>query len=131
MDTKESSVRNASPCDEADILIIGEQVQSNAIRRALEREYGEMRIAVGCLYGKEAKLALPQDKNLSSERLIMEEMNKGCYRRIIADPFMEQLLKENTKAKFYSNAQYAVSSKVGVEEMARVIGRRFNKWFAA
>ncbi len=127
----ESSVINACVCEEADILIIGEQVQSNAIRKALEMEYGEKRIAVGCLYGKEAALSLPQDKNLASEKMIMEEMNKGCYRMIIADPFMEQLLKKDTKAKFYSNAQYAVSSKVGVAEMAHVIGKRFNEWFAA
>ncbi len=127
----ESALMNGSACEEADILIVGEQVQSNAIRLALEKEYGENRIAVGCLYGTEAKLSLPQDKNLSSERRIAEEMNKGCYRVIIADPFMEQLLKKDTKVKFYSNAQYAVSSKVGVGEMARVIGKRFNRWFAA
>ena len=47
------------------------------------------------------------------------------------DPFMEQLLRKDTKAKFYTNAQYAVSSKVGVDEMALIIGKNFNEWFAA
>lgn len=130
-DTKESVIMNTQPCEEADILIIGEQVQSNAIRMALEKEYGHNRIAVGCLFGKEAKLSLPQDKNLVSERQIIEEINKGCYQVIIADPFMEQLLRKDTKAKFYTNAQYAVSSKVGVDEMALIIGKNFNEWFAA
>lgn len=128
-DTKESYIMKASEAKEPDILIIGEQVQSNAIRLALECEYGEKNIAVGCLFGKDARLALPQDKNLSSERLIKEEMNKDCYRLIIADPFMEQLLSWKSKARFYANAQYAVSSKVGVDETARIIGGYFNEWF--
>ena len=128
-DTKESCVINAAPCESADILIVGEQVQSNAIRQALEKEYGEKCIAVGCLFGKEARLALPQDKNLSSERLIKEELNRDCYRIIIADPFLQQLLADDAKAKFYPNAQYAVSSKVCVDDTARVIGGRFGEWF--
>lgn len=118
-----------STATQSDILIIGEQVQSNAIRLALEHEYGKKNVAVGCLFGKDARLALPQDKNLSSERLIKEELNKGCYRMIIADPFMEQLLSKENKAKFCANAQYAVSSKVGVDDTARIIGSRFNEWF--
>ena len=127
--TKESWIMNAAPCENPEILIIGEQVQANAIRAALEKEYGEQNIAVGCLFGKEAKLALPQDKNLSSERLIQEEMNKEDYRMIIADPFMQQLLKEDSKAVFCANAQYAVSSKVCVDEAAHIIDGRFNEWF--
>lgn len=107
------------------VLIIGEQVQSNAIRLALEQEYGLERITVGCLFGKEGKLSLPQDKNLSSERLIKEELNRDCYRLIIADPFLKQLLRKDSRAVFYENAQYAVSSKVAAEKAARLIGEHF------
>lgn len=139
-DTGESCILNKPLCNSsgdahtasdeaADILIVGEQVQSNAIRQALEREYGEHRIAVGCLFGREEKLALPQDKNLSSERLIKEELNRAGYRIIIADPFLEQLLSKDVDAKFYANAHYAVSSKVCVDETARLIGGHFNRWF--
>lgn len=127
--TGESRIINASGCEEADILIIGEQVQSNAIRAALEREYGKRHVTVGCLFETEERLALPQDKNLNSERLIREEMNKDCYRLIIADPFMEQLLQEDSRAAFYPNAQYAVSSKVCVDETVRIINTHFNEWF--
>lgn len=127
--TGESYIMTGKACEEADILIIGEQVQSNAIRLALEKEYGERKVAVGCLFGKERKLALPQDKNLSSEKLIKEELNRGCYKIIIADSFMEQLLAKDTKAKFFANPQYAVSSKVCVEDTVRMIGEHFNEWF--
>lgn len=114
----------------AEVLIIGEQVQSNAIRLALEAEYGMKNIVVGCLFGKEERLSRPQDKNLSSERLIQEEMNKDGYRIIIADPFMKQLLKPESQAEFYENAQYAVSSKVAADKAARIIGENFATWFA-
>lgn len=127
-ETKQSCILNGKVSDTADILIVGEQVSSNSIRLALEKEYGEGKIAVGCLFGKEAKLALPQDKNLSSERLIKEEINKDCYKMIIADPFIKELLSEDSKADFLANAQYAVSSKVCVEDTARIIGIKFHEW---
>lgn len=121
---------NVESGGEAEILIIGEQVQSNAIRLALEAEFGFRKIAVGCLFGMERKLSLPQDKNLSSERLIKEEMNRSCYRIIIADPFMRQLLKKESAAEFFENAQYAVSSKVAVEKTAPLIGEKFYAWYS-
>lgn len=129
--SKEPVIFKGTACEKADILIVGEQVQSNALRVALEKEFGEGRIAVGCLYGKEAELSLPQDVNLASESQIKKELNKDCYRVIIADPFMEQLLAEGAEAKFCANAQYAVSSKVCVEQTPRLIGKNFNAWYAA
>lgn len=127
----ESVIFKGTACEEADILIVGEQVQSNAFRIALEKEFGEGRIAVGCIFGKEDNLSLPQDVNLASECQIKKELNKKKYRVIIADPFMEQLLSEDSETKFYANAQYAVSSKVCVEQMPRMIGEKFNAWYTA
>lgn len=129
MENGESRVMNGTVCETPEILIIGEQVQSNAIRMALEKEYGEKKIAVGCLFGMEAKLALPQDKNLSAEYLIKKEMNQEQYRIIIADPFLRQLLPKQTDKRFCTHAQYAVSSKVGVQETARLMGDHFRKWY--
>ena len=129
MDTSASHIMNGSMNDESEILIIGEQVQSNAIRLALEKEYGRQGITVGCLFGMERTLALPQDKDLKTERLIRDEMNRSSYQVIIADPFMQQLLSPDTKVTFCSNAQYAVSSKVGTEKTARLIGKHFYSWF--
>lgn len=127
----ESLILNGTACepDDAEILIIGEQVASNAIRLALESEYGYKKIAVGCIFGKENRLSLPQDKNLSSERLIKTEMNRLQYHTIIADPFMRQLLAKDSEKKFVSNAQYAVSSKICVDETAHIIGEKFNNWY--
>lgn len=128
---KISKILNASSCEaeNAKILIVGEQVQSNAIRLALEAKYGKQNMVVGCLFGKEKKLALPQDQSLSSEALIKKELNKSSYRIIIADPFLKQLVGKDKEVVFYENAQYAVSSKVEVEKTRRLIGEHFYRWF--
>ncbi len=129
IETKESYIMKGMEAEEAEVLIIGEQVQSNAIRAALKEDFGIEKVTVGCIFGMERKLALAQDKNLSSERLIKEELNKECYKVIIADPFMKQLLKEEKEVKFLKNAQYAVSSKVCVHETAIIMGENFNDYF--
>lgn len=110
-----------------EILIVGEQVQSNAIRLALQRDYGESSVAVGCLFGLEPALALPQDKDLTNEQMIGQELNRDNYRLIIADPFLKVLL-QNNKKEFWPNAQYAVSSKLAAEQIARLTGSLFNRW---
>ncbi len=110
-----------------EILIVGEQVQANAIRLALQRDYGESSVAVGCLFGLEPGLALPQDKDLKSEQLIGQELNRDNYRLIIADPFLKVLLQNNQK-EFWPNAQYAVSSKLAADQIARLTGSHFNRW---
>lgn len=129
MATRKNEIHKGSNWSEREVLIVGEQVQANSIRIALEKEYGMKNIVVGCIFGKEECLALPQDKNLSTERKIKEELNNEEYKLIIADPFMKQLLKKDSNAEFYENPQYAVSSKIHVEESIRLIGERFNKWF--
>lgn len=130
-ESRESQILNASSCDleDAEILIVGEQVSANAIRQALEKEYGERNIAVGCIFGKERKLSLQQDVNLPNERAIKEEMNKPQYKMIIADPFMRQLLPEDTEKVFVNNAQYAVSSKICSDQTAHFIGEKFEDWY--
>ncbi len=121
------SPSSRNPDGPAEILIAGEQVQSNALRLALQRDCGESAVAVGCLFGLEPDLALPQDKDLKSEQLIGRELNRPNYRLIIADPFLEVLL-QNKEKEFWPNAQYAVSSKLAEGQTARLTGSFFNRW---
>jgi len=116
---------------EGEILIIGEQVQSNALREALVTDFGETKVTVACIFGKEAALSSEGDLSLESEREITNEINSGKYRMIIADPFMEQLMEEGNKSVFLKNALYAVSSKVCGDETPDMIGADFNTWYKA
>ena len=132
-ENRECVILKGKACNESEgkLLIIGEQVQSNAVRKALETEYGESGIVVGCIFGKEDKLSCPQDISLESEKEIGREMNSGKYTRIIADPFIKQLMKEGNETEFIGNALYAVSSKVCADATPLMIGTDFNAWYEA
>jgi hypothetical protein len=109
------------------VLVIGEQIQSNAIRRALNLGYGAEDVTVGVLYGLEEELAAEGDVDLPDERSIRDEMNDGKYSAVIADPFLYPLLRDGEK-RFLHHSQYAVSSKVGSAYAVSLIGERFDRW---
>lgn len=110
-------------------LIIGEQVAANAIRVGLADDFGWETAVVGCLYGMEQELALPQDLDLPDENAILTAVNDPQYTVIIADPFMKALLKGKSPKRFLSFSQYAVSSMLGAEERAEIAGEKFNEWY--
>jgi hypothetical protein len=114
--------------NEGGVLIIGEQVQSNCIRWALNHEYDIPDVRVGTLYGLEPALSLEGDVDLPDERAIMTEINSERHGVIIADPFLYPLLKKRGR-RFLSHAQYAVSSKLGRAHSVDLVGRGFNDWF--
>lgn len=128
MATRKSKELTGSACGDPKILIIGEQVRSNAIRLAIESLSGE-KSAVGCLFGAEACLTLPQDKDLKMERQICEEINRPDYHIVIADPFLQPLLT-NPDTIFLINPQFAVSSYLGARHTVPLMGNFFDKWLA-
>lgn len=132
-ETKHSEILNAverrEGTEDMSVLIVGEQVMSNSLRYALFRDTGITRVTVGCLYGPEPALTLPGDLDLSDEKKIRQAMNRPEYQMIIADPFLKVLLPENTEKIFLPFSQYAVSSKLGEADSARIAGVQFNEWF--
>lgn len=132
-ETKHSEILNAverrEGTEDMSVVIVGEQVMSNSLRYALFRDTGITRVTVGCLYGPEPALTLPGDLDLSDEKKIRQAMNRPEYQMIIADPFLKVLLPENTEKIFLPFSQYAVSSKLGEADSARIAGVQFNEWF--
>lgn len=127
-ETKESMILKGSNSSKPEVLIVGEQVQSNGMRIALEQKY-QMTVAVGCIFGKEEALAQNQDINLFSELEISKAINDPQYKVVIGDPFVGELLKSSTQCKFIPCAQYAVSSKLGMEYQMPIIGTQFQEIF--
>ena len=110
-------------------LVIGEQVQANAIRCALGTEFGVRDIAVGCIFGMEPDLALPGDRDLRDEAEIRSAMNSGPS-LVVGDPFLEPLLRDDS-VSFLPFPLYAVSSHQSPVAPVRHIGGRFNESFSA
>lgn len=111
------------------VLIVGEQLRSNAIRIALMLDEGYTDVTVGCIYKEEEALSLPGDLNLTNEEEITKALNDPCYDIIVADPFMEVLLEEGSGKKFIPYAQYAVSSKLGLKHKVNILHRDFHTWW--
>lgn len=111
------------------VLVIGEQVQANAIRCALGTEFGVRDIAVGCIFGMEPDLALPGDRDLRDEAEIRSAMNSGPS-LVVGDPFLEPLLRDDS-VSFLPFPLYAVSSHQSPVAPVRHIGGRFNESFSA
>lgn len=111
------------------VLIVGEQLRSNAIRIALMLDEGYRDVTVGCIYKEEEALSLPGDLNLLNEEEIMSALNDSAYDFIVADPFMEVLLDEGSDKKFIPYAQYAVSSKLGLKHKVNILHRDFHTWW--
>jgi hypothetical protein len=119
---------NAPSGEGTGILIVGEQVQSNGIRNAINSRYGAKNTVVGAIFGLERSLAAAGDVDLPDERAIKREINNGRYSTVIADPFMFPLLQDRDK-RFMHHAQYAVSSKLGSAYEVDFIGHKFEKWY--
>ena len=97
------------------LLFIGEQIQGNAVRMALEAIYGEGLVTVGCLFHKEDALACQGDLDLKNEKQIRQAVN-GSFSGIIGDPLLKQLLAPDRDTAFYPFVHTAVSSKLYPEK---------------
>ena len=122
-------LKGEPPSEHPEVLVVGEQVQANAIRCALGTEFGVCDIAVGCIFGMEPDLALPGDRDLRDEAEIRNAMNSGPS-LVVGDPFLEPLLRDDS-VKFIPFPLYAVSSHQSPVAPIRHIGGRFNESFSA
>ena len=122
-------LKGEPPSEHPEVLVVGEQVQANAIRCALGTEFGVCDIAVGCIFGMEPDLALPGDRDLRDEAEIRTAMNSGPS-LVVGDPFLEPLLRDDS-VSFLPFPLYAVSSHQSPVAPVRHIGGRFNESFSA
>ena len=94
------------------VLFIGEQIQGNAWRAAFEKENGIADVQIGCLFGKNPKLAATNDINLSDEEDVIEILKNGNYTTVVADPLFEQLIPADKNIRFVKFPHISVSSKI-------------------
>ena len=103
------------------ILVIGEQFQSDSIRKAIEAEYG-----IGCdvagICGWSKEFAREQDRFLEDEEEIEDVLNDEKYDTIIGDPLYQKLL--HSEKKYLEYPHYAVSSKLANEKAKSFIGKK-------
>ena len=106
---------------ESKILIIGEQLQADAIRKAIWED-AHINCDVAGICGWNPSFARENDRFLESEEEIERLINQENYELIVGDPLYKGLLRQ--EKKFYEYAHYAVSSKLGNGKCHSLIGKR-------
>lgn len=105
---KRKDKRDALSVAGGDILIIGEQVRANAIRRHIACETGHGAV-VGSLFSFDRDLALPGDGMIGNETEAIRVIDDG-YSCVIADPFFKSMIPDGSD--FIADPCPAVSSRV-------------------
>ena len=124
----EYAAESQSPeqCQNADILIIGEPVQSLAIRETLSVSFGLENIRIiSPMHG------LPKEIiSLGCEKVELEdELREACAsaKHVIADPLYARLLP-NERDKFIFLPHVAYSGRYYENEVPILIGERLDRW---
>ena len=118
--------QNPEQCQNADILIIGEPVQSLAIRETLSVSFGtdHTRI-ISPMHG------LPKEIiSLGCEKVELEDkLREACAssKHVIADPLYARLLP-NERDKFIFLPHVAYSGRYYENEVPVLIGERLDRW---
>ena len=106
------------------VLIIGEQLQSNSLRLALEHQYG-IGADVAGICGWNQDYARETDRFMETEADIQRTLNQEKYEMIIGDFLYQELL--HTEKKLIPYSHYAVSSKLGNEWSYSLIGEKLKQ----
>ena len=101
------------------VLIIGEQVSSNALRKELEDRGLTSDVAI--LFSHRPELLNENDYSFVQEKDIVKIINSGTYTDIVADPLIKQLLRKED-VRFHEMASVAVSSKFHWDEVRPLLG---------
>lgn len=115
---------------DGEILIVGEQLIANSIREVLSGRYGIKGVTVGCLFGKDERLATKFDIDFKSEIQIVKKMKENRYAVVIGDPLLKPLV-DKSEAKFFASPHVAVSSKLYWHQYPRFVGDEMENFIAA
>ena len=107
--------KNRIICDESEegeILIVGEQVLSNSIRRVIIRKNPTAKVTVGTLYGLDPLIGAKNDLDIPGEKSLRTILNSGKYHVLIGDPLMQDLIHNDTDLRLVELPHVALSSKI-------------------
>ena len=108
------------------VLILGEKVISDSIRRCLVRDYGFAGVTVAGIFTPNAELMQPGDMQAAGEEEIAAVVNDG-YDIVIGDPMLKALLAPGSRTKFVDFPNPAVSSKLHWNECIPFIGEHIEE----
>lgn len=108
--------------EEGEILIVGEQVLSNSIRRAILSKKPDAKVIVGSMFGLNRQIAAKGDIDIPSEEALIDLLYSGKFKVLVGDPLMEDLLAEDCDVRIVKIPHVALSSKLYWNESVHLLG---------
>ncbi len=120
---------NASGSIARKVLILGEQVTGNSIRRELLRRKSDANVSVATMTGLCNELASASDKDLQSENQVRRLLGTGEYSVIVGDPLFKDVLEcmglEN-EITLIEIPHVALSSKIHWNRAVHFLGKEMD-----
>lgn len=113
--------------DNANTLIIGEQIIGNSIREYMQKELKYSGIKVATLYDISEEFFFDGDIKIKNERHLIDIVNSGEYTKVIGDPMIQKLIKKK-EINFYELPHVALSSKLYWKESKQFISVEMEEW---
>lgn len=111
---------------QAEVLVISEQLMGNAIRETLIRDYGIQKIRVCTFYTLDKSLAQPGDRRIRSEKDAETLLREGGFRTIIADPLLRCFAPENSR---WIDLPHKAFQLYGEHQpLPLLLGENLNQW---
>lgn len=112
--------------EQANILVIGEQLMSNAIRATLNNDYGIYGVDVGTFFIFDKTLANSGDRQVKGEDGLRELLQNGGYSLIIADSDLGVLKSEG--CRWIDLPHGAVRYAYTGDGVPKLAGKELNRW---
>ncbi len=112
---------------QARTAIVGDQIICNAIRQYLQTECNYGAIDVLSMFDMEKEYMSNDDALVKTEKELRQRLNSGKYTTVIADPLMQQLIRQEG-IRFYAFPHVAVSSKVHWDDCKSLMSGEMTDW---
>lgn len=113
--------------ENADTLIVGEQIIGNSLREYLQEKCHYGAIEVATLFDVSEQWQSRGDIAVKDETHLRQILNGGKYRTVIGDPMIKQLIRDK-KVNFYEFSHVALSGKLHWNENKRLLSNETQEW---
>ncbi len=107
--------------EDGSVIIVGEQVMSNALRRLILKEKPGEKVTVATLCKLKKELAAEGDIDLKGEEDLIELIKSHKYKTLIGDVLFEDLLEPGDKINHIVLPHVALSSKIAWDDVPRLL----------
>lgn len=109
------------------LLLLGEQLQMNALRHQLMRDSPAIDVTVASFFAWEAAIAEAQDRHLADESEAMTLIESGRFDAMLGDPLLRALVPSARPIAFVDLPHHAISGRIhGRYSNSVILGNAWN-----